>query len=46
MRPLGTLDYLHIAHAYHTIILKDVPKLIEGATRRNSTLYQSHRYAL
>lgn len=27
MRPLGTLDYLHIAHAYHTIILKDVPKL-------------------
>ncbi len=27
MRPLGTLDYLHIAHAYHTIILKDVPRL-------------------
>lgn len=26
-RPLGALDYLHIAHAYHTVILKDIPRL-------------------
>ncbi|HRK19830.1 MAG TPA: cell division protein ZapE [Hyphomicrobiaceae bacterium] len=26
-RPLGAVDYLHIAHQYHTLILRDVPRL-------------------
>jgi cell division protein ZapE len=33
-RPLGSLDYLHIAHAYHTIVLEGVPVLT--ADRRNA----------
>lgn len=32
-RPLGANDYLHIAHAFHTVILDGVPVL--NATRRN-----------
>lgn len=32
--PLGSLDYLHIAHAYHTIILEGIPVLT--ADRRNA----------
>jgi cell division protein ZapE len=26
-RPLGALDYLHIAHAFHTVILEEIPVL-------------------
>jgi cell division protein ZapE len=26
-KPLGTLDYLHIAHAFHTVIIEGIPKL-------------------
>lgn len=26
-RPLGTLDYLHIAHAYHTVVIDGIRKL-------------------
>jgi cell division protein ZapE len=26
-RPLGALDYLHIAHAFHTLLLEDIPIL-------------------
>ena len=26
-RPLGTLDYLHLAHAFHTVIVDGIPKL-------------------
>lgn len=26
-RPLGSLDYLHLAHAFHTIMIDDIPKL-------------------
>ena len=36
-RPLGPLDYLHIAHRYHTLILKGVPQLVparRAAARR------------
>ena len=32
-QPLGTLDYLHIAHAFHTVIIDDIPKL--GPDRRD-----------
>lgn len=31
-QPLGSLDYLHIAHAYHTVILDDIP-MIERSRR-------------
>ena len=27
MKPLGTLDFLHIAHAFHTVIIEGIPKL-------------------
>jgi len=33
-QPLGSLDYLHIAHTYHTIVLEGVPVLT--ADRRNA----------
>lgn len=36
-RPLGPLDYLHLAHRYHTIILDGIPSLIpsrRAAARR------------
>jgi cell division protein ZapE len=26
-KPLGPLDYLHIAHAFHTVIIEGIPKL-------------------
>jgi cell division protein ZapE len=26
-KPLGALDYLHIAHAFHTVIIEGIPKL-------------------
>jgi cell division protein ZapE len=26
-KPLGTLDYLHIAHAFHTVIIEGIPSL-------------------
>jgi len=26
-KPLGTLDFLHIAHAFHTVIIEGIPKL-------------------
>ena len=32
-KPLGALDYLHIAHAFHTVILDGIPKL--SPQRRN-----------
>ena len=32
-QPLGTLDYLHIAHAFHTVIIDGIPRL--DASRRN-----------
>jgi cell division protein ZapE len=32
-KPLGPLDYLHMAHAFHTIILEGIPKL--SPARRN-----------
>jgi len=32
-RPLGALDYLHIAHAYHTVIIDAIPVL--GPANRN-----------
>lgn len=31
-RPLGTLDYLHLSHRYHTLIIEGIPKL--GPERR------------
>ena len=27
MQPLGALDYLHIAHAFHTLVITNVPRL-------------------
>ena len=33
-QPLGTLDYLHIAHAFHTIMLEGIPVLTPD--RRNA----------
>lgn len=32
-KPLGALDYLHLAHAFHTIILDGIPRL--GPEKRN-----------
>jgi cell division protein ZapE len=32
-QPLGPLDYLHIAHAFHTVIIEGIPKL--SPQRRN-----------
>lgn len=26
-KPLGTLDFLHIAHAFHTVLIEGIPKL-------------------
>jgi cell division protein ZapE len=26
-KPLGSLDYLHIAHAFHTVLIDDIPVL-------------------
>ena len=36
-RPLGPVDYLHIAHRYHTVIIDDIPRLVperRAAARR------------
>ena len=33
-KPLGTLDFLHIAHAFHTIIIEGIPRL--APERRNA----------
>lgn len=36
-RPLGSLDYLHIAHQFHTVIVDDIPRLVpqrRAAARR------------
>jgi cell division protein ZapE len=32
-QPLGSLDYLHLAYAFHTLIIEDIPKL--GPDRKN-----------
>ncbi len=32
-KPLGALDYLHIAHAFHTVLIEDIPRL--SPARRN-----------
>jgi cell division protein ZapE len=32
-KPLGSLDFLHIAHAFHTVIIEGIPKL--APERRN-----------
>ncbi len=40
-RPLGTSDYLAIAHAFHTVIVEGIPALEPGArdsTRRFTNL--------
>jgi len=48
-KPLGALDYLHIAHAFHTVMIEDIPRLVPA--RRNEarrlvnlidTLYDNH----
>ena len=48
-RPLGSLDYLHLAHRFHTIILDGIPRLVperRSAARRFinliDTLYDAH----
>ncbi len=36
-RPLGSLDYLHLAHRFHTLVLDEIPRLLperRAATRR------------
>jgi cell division protein ZapE len=47
--PLGTLDFLHVAHAFHTVIIEGIPCLLpqmRSATRRFvnliDTLYDAH----
>lgn len=47
--PLGTLDFLHIAHAFHTVIIEGIPQLrpeMRSVTRRFvnliDTLYDAH----
>ena len=39
-KPLGALDYLHIAHAYHTVVVECVPVL--GPARRNEARRMIH----
>jgi len=47
--PLGTLDFLHVAHAFHTVIIEGIPRLLpqmRSVTRRFvnliDTLYDAH----
>lgn len=47
--PIGTLDFLHVAHAFHTVILEGIPYLrpeMRSVTRRFvnliDTLYDAH----
>ena len=44
--PLGANDFLHIAHAFHTVLIDAIPVLEQGAARRHPPLRQSHRHAL
>lgn len=48
-RPLGSIDYLHLAHAFHTVMIENIPRL--GPEKRNEarrfinlidTLYDQH----
>jgi cell division protein ZapE len=32
-KPLGALDYLHVAHAFHTVLIEGIPRLTPA--RRN-----------
>jgi cell division protein ZapE len=48
-RPLGSLDYLHLAHRFHTLVLDGIPRLVparRAAARRFinliDTLYDAH----
>jgi cell division protein ZapE len=48
-QPLGSLDYLHIAHAFHTVMIEGIPKLPKekrNEARRLTTLidalYDAH----
>ena len=45
-QPLGTLDYLHIARRFHTVLIDGIPGAEAGAARRGAPLRQSGRYAL
>ena len=45
-QPLGTLDYLALAHAFHTILIDGIPVLTAGAARRGAPLRQPDRHAL
>jgi cell division protein ZapE len=48
-RPLGSLDYLHLAHRFHTLVLDGIPRLVperRAAARRFinliDTFYDAH----
>ena len=44
--PLGTLDYLRIAHAYHTVIIDGIPVMQRDRREIAAPLHQPHRHAL
>ncbi|KAG0721535.1 putative ATPase N2B [Chionoecetes opilio] len=40
-RPLGAVDYIHLCHTFHTLIIRDIPRLTQrskGQARRFITL--------
>ena len=44
--PLGANDFLHIAHAFHTVMIDGIPRARQGAARRDAPLRQPDRHAL
>ncbi len=45
-QPLGTLDYLALAHKFHTLFIDGIPVHGACAARRGAPLRQPHRHAL
>jgi hypothetical protein len=44
VQPLGAVDYLHLSHIFHTVIIRDVPALnmrMKSQARRFITLIDS-----
>ena len=39
-KPLGALDYLHIAHAYHTVVIEGIPRLTPTSAQRGPPLHR------
>ena len=44
--PLGTIDYLRIAHTYHTVMIDGIPVMAARPARGGAPLHQPHRHAV